>query len=168
MGRWGRVCATEQGALDEAESCHLQGLALAQQAQEPGLICDSLSLAATCRTDADDLPAATHLLREASVLGESCHSHDLDRRLGDETARLLIALKEYPLAAQLLGFADAWIELHKIHLFGNARRDRERLKEQLAKSLGEVGFTRELTQGSQLSRKAFYTQLNAALEHVRA
>ncbi len=158
--------ATEQGDIQESEYCHRQGLALSRQAAEPMMIGDGLSLVATCRMDSGDLREAALLLQESAQQFHSCHAHDMDRRLCDETARLLVLLKEPKGAARFLGYANHLIETHQIHLFGSAVRDRSKVHQMLQEVLAPEVLARELLTGTQLAREVFYDQLNATLKRV--
>lgn len=160
--------AMEQGNIQESEHCHREGLALSRQAAEPMMIGDSLSLVATCRMDCGDLREAAQLLQESAEQFHSCHAHDMDRRLCDETARLLVLLKEPEWAARFLSYANHLIETHHIHLFGSAVRDRNKIHQTLPEILTPEVLARELLTGKQLTREVFYDQLNATLKRVLA
>ena len=130
------------------------------------MIGDGLSLVATCRMDSGDLREAALLLQESAQQFHSCHAHDMDRRLCDETARLLVLLKEPKGAARFLGYANHLIETHQIHLFGSAVRDRSKVHQMLQEVLAPEVLARELLTGTQLAREVFYDQLNATLKRV--
>ncbi|WP_309709088.1 hypothetical protein, partial [Armatimonas sp.] len=159
--------ATDCGDAIEAERCHRQGLALSRQSEEPLLIGDGLTLVAMSQIDAGNIREAAQMLQEAAALFAQSHAYDMERRLGDETARLLVSLKLPEQAAQLLGYADHLVETHQIHLFGSAQRDRARIHALLEEALAPKVLARELALGKQLTREDFFAQLNAALERVQ-
>jgi predicted ATPase len=160
--------ATDIGDAIEAERCHRQGLALSRQSEEPLMIGDGLTLIAMSQIDVGNTHEAAQMLQEAAALFTQSHAYDMERRLGDETARLLLAVKLPEQAAQLLGYAEALIETHQIHIFGSAQRDRARVHTRLQEALAPKVLARELEIGKQLTREAFFAQLNAALERVLA
>jgi predicted ATPase/Flp pilus assembly protein TadD len=160
--------ATDMGDAAEAERCHRQGLALSRQSEEPLLIGDGLTLVATSQIAAGNLHEAAQMLQEAASLFAQSHSYDMERRLGDEVARLLLHVKRPEQAALLLGYAEQVIETHQLHLFSSAQRDRAHIHAQLQEALAPELASQVLAAGKQLTREAFFAQVEQALGFVLA